>query len=81
MLKTKKFFKVADHSEMDIDKSALMDKSNITHEWTLVTTAFDRLIFIIFTLAFSIIMIEITQFPYYGEYVDESKIVDIYRDK
>ena len=55
--------KVSDHSEMDIDRSALLEKSNIMQEWVLVTAAVDRLIFIIFTMAFSIIMIEIWQFP------------------
>ena len=58
-----KILKVSDHSEMDIDRSALLEKSNIMQEWALVTAAVDRLIFIIFTLAFSIIMIEIWQFP------------------
>ena len=55
--------KVSDHSEMDIDRSALLEKSNIMQEWVLVTAAVDRLIFIIFTMAFSIIMIQIWQFP------------------
>ena len=72
---------MTDQSEMDIDRSALLEKSNITQEWTLVTAAFDRIIFIIFTLAFSIIMIEIWQFPYYWENVDENKIVDVYSGK
>ena len=58
-----KILKVSDHSEMDIDRSALLEKSNIMQEWVLVTAAVDRLIFIIFTMAFSIIMIEIWQFP------------------
>ena len=58
-----KILKVSDHSEMDIDRSALLEKSNIMQEWALVTAAVDRLIFIIFTMAFSIIMIEIWQFP------------------
>ena len=58
-----KILKVSDHSEIDIDRSALLEKSNIMQEWALVTAAVDRLIFIIFTLAFSIIMIEIWQFP------------------
>ena len=66
---------------MDIDRSALLEKSNVTQEWALVTAAFDRLIFIIFTLAFSIIMIEIWQFPFYWENVDENKIVDVYSGK
>ena len=66
---------MTDQSEMDIDRSALLEKSNITQEWTLVTAAFDRIIFIIFTLAFSIIMIEIWQFPY------ENKIIDVYSGK
>ena len=59
----KKILKVSDHTEMDIDRSALLEKSNIMQEWVLVTAAVDRLIFIIFTMAFSIIMIEIWQFP------------------
>ena len=60
------------------NEPSLSESSLITYEWTLFTEAVDRLIFIIFTVAYLAILIEIARFPFLWEHVQESKIVDVY---